>query len=241
MLLSIIIPAHNEEARIKKTLFDYLTYFKDEAEILVVLNGCKDNTISVVKEVQKQFPGTLRIENLEEASKGGAVRRGFELAQRDLIGFVDADEATSPEEYDKLINQIVGYDGVIASRSLKGAKAQKTFSRKIVSVVFYIIVKFLFRLPYRDTQCGAKVFRKEAIKKILPEIKIKNMIFDVEILLLLRKYGYRIKEVPTVWFQKGSPSAYNSLFKFLKVSNQMFITLLQLKKRFIYEKRKANL
>jgi glycosyltransferase involved in cell wall biosynthesis len=241
MLLSIVIPAHNEEARIKKTLFDYLTYFKEEAEILVVLNGCKDNTLSVVKEVKKAFPRTLKIENLEEASKGGAVRRGFELSQNDLIGFVDADEATSPKEFEKLINQIDDFDGVIASRSQKGSIARMNFARKIVHKVFSWLVRLLFGLPYKDTQCGAKVFNKEAIKKVLPEMKINNMVFDVELLLLLRKYSFRINEAPTIWQGKESSASLGSPNKFLKVSFKMFITLLQLKKRFIYEKRKANI
>jgi len=241
MQLSIIIPAHNEEGRIGKTLLDYLSYFREGTEILVILNGCTDNTQQVVREIQSRFPKNLKIENLKEGSKGLAVRRGFETAQGDIIGFVDADEATSPQEFAKLINEIGGFDGIIASRSLKGSRAEKSFLRKIISFAFFLIVKMLFNLPYRDTQCGAKIFKREAIKKILPEMQISNMIFDVELLLLLNKYGFRIKEVPTVWFEKGSSDTFKSPFRLFMIGIRMFITLLQLRIRLKYEKRKTHL
>jgi len=230
MLLSIIIPAHNEEERIGKTLEAYLNFFNN-AEFIVVLNGCRDNTLKVVKDWQKKFP-QLNYLNIKEAiGKGGALKEGFKAAKGNLIGFVDADMATSPKEYKKLIDNIEGVDGVIASRYLKGSVAKRSNFRKIISFGLYLVVKILFHLPYRDTQCGAKVFRRKVIKKILPEMKLNNMMIDVEMLVLARKYKFKIKEIPTVWLEKGKSDFLGSPFKVLKNSIILFFSLIKLRMR----------
>src|SRR3989338_8373541 len=105
MKLSIVIPAYNEEKRIGKTLDQYLTYFtknyKKDYELIVVLNGCRDNTRGVVEEFTR-YP-QLRILEFKEGNKGRSVLEGFKTAHGDYIGFTDADESTSPEEYHKLV------------------------------------------------------------------------------------------------------------------------------------------
>ena len=233
MKFSLIIPAHNEESRIGKTLKDYLDYFAKETEVIVVLNACQDETLAVVKEKQKKFPNIRIIDIKEAIGKGGAVRAGFRQAGGDLIGFVDADGATSPEEYNKLIQSMAaGADGAIASRYIAGAKAKRTHLRNIIGLTFHFLQKILFWLPYRDTQCGAKVFRKELIKRILPELKVNNMVFDIEILVWLKKYGYKIKEVPTVWEEKESSALLGSPLKLFRNSLNMLITLIKLRLRF---------
>lgn len=232
MRLSLIIPAHNEEKRIGATLENYLRFFSKETEIIVVLNACSDQTLAVVKEKQKKFSHLEYIDIAEAIGKGGAVREGFKKADGDLIGFVDADEATTAEEYQKIIDVLNSCEGAIASRYIAGAKAKRTLLRNIVGYGFHIIEKILFNLPYRDTQCGAKVFKKEAIKKILPELKINNMIFDVEILVLMKKYGFKIKEVPTVWQEKDRSALLGSPLKLFKNSFSMLFSLINLRFRF---------
>ena len=207
--ISIVIPAYNEGKRIGATLLDYLTFFQDKnAEIIVVLNGCTDHTQQVVIEYQKKFPETLRMINLKAAlGKGGAVYAGFKQAQGKIIGFVDADRATEAVEFQKLISNLGVADGVIASRWLKGSLViNRSFLRKISSKVFVLIVKLIFKMPFSDTQCGAKIFRRDALLKILPELKETGMAFDVELLYQAFLRGYKIKEVATVWKdQPGSP------------------------------------
>ncbi|MFH0818646.1 MAG: dolichyl-phosphate beta-glucosyltransferase [Patescibacteria group bacterium] len=232
--VSIIIPAYNEEQRISQTLRDYLIYFSSKkAEIIVVLNGCIDNTIDVVKTFQTQYPDLLKyIEISEAVGKGGAVQAGFKQAKGNIIGFVDADESTSPVEYDKLIHALPGNDGVIASRWLKKSIVkERTLLRKITSKLFVSLVKLFFNLPYHDTQCGAKVFTASAINKILPQLEVKNMAFDVELLIACRANDLKIKEVPTFWVDKTSSALLGSKIKLIKSAILMFKTLIKIRKK----------
>lgn len=237
MFLFLIIPAYNEEQRIKRTLRDYLKYFKNNFKILVVLNGCTDNTLAVVKDVQNHYPQNLDSLDIKEMiGKGGAIRKGFKRAQGDIVGFIDADGSTSPLEFEKLIKAIDHFSGAIASRWIAGAKVLKreSFLRKIASRIFLILVRLLFRMPYQDTQCGAKVFRKEVIDSILPELRINNMAFDVELLYLIKRRGYQLKEVPTVWVDKSTSAMLGSPLRFLKTSWEMFWGLIFLRLRYIF-------
>lgn len=239
----IIIPAYNEEKRIEKTVRDYAQFFEKRAEILVVMNGCRDKTSEIVRHLTRQCQNVRYLEFSEAIGKGRAVQEGFryflhhdtryEIRDTSLIGFVDADEATSPEEYDRVARLMGAADGVIGSRfSSKSVVSGRSFLRGIAGHIFHLIVRMLFRLPYRDTQCGLKVFRRSALEKILPELQIPNMAFDVEILLTARKFGLPIKEVATQWSGKPDSGSLGSSTQFLKSGWKMFMTLLSLKRRF---------
>ena len=210
--VSIIIPAHNEERRIGKTLERYLEYFKDlkkkhllDFEIIVVLNACKDKTLEIVK---KYKCNELSILNFEQSGKGFAVIEGFKEALKgnsSLIGFVDADMATSPESFYDLIKNIGNNHGIIASRYVPNAviKKKQPISRIIVSRGGNFIIRSLFLLPYKDTQCGAKILRKNSLKLILPQINDSEWAFDVNLLYLMKKNKLKIKEHPTIWEEPG--------------------------------------
>ncbi|MFH1500716.1 MAG: glycosyltransferase [archaeon] len=208
MRVSIIIPAYNEEEAIGRILEEYCSYLRKQRagfEVLVVINNTNDGTERIIKEYQKKYP-EIRYLNLREGGKGFAIIEGFKDALKrknnDLIGFVDADLSTSAKEYYKLIRQLGSYEGIIASRWLKGAKQNYSFTRKVTSRGFNFIVRSLFLFPYRDTQCGAKVFKRHAIESIAEEIKITRWAFDVELLYRIRKKNYRVKEIPTCWEEK---------------------------------------
>jgi len=204
--LSIIIPAYNEEKRIERTLEDYIKFFsktKFNFEIFIVLNGCKDNTLRVVKKLAKKYKQIKYIDIKEAIGKGGAVIEGFKKVQGDLIGFVDADNASPPKEFYKLIENIKGYDGVIGSRWMKGAKIKMPLLRKILSRGFHTWVNLLFNLKYQDTQCGNKLFKKKAIKSIVNKLGATKWAFDVNILYLMKRDKYKVKEVPTIWEEPG--------------------------------------
>src|SRR3989344_4425763 len=115
--LSIIIPAYNEEDRIKKTLEEYVRYFKNyNYEIIVIPNGCKDKTEEIVKSLSKKYK-TIKYKTIKEAiGKGGAIKEGFNIANGKLVGFVDADLSTKPKDFEDLIKNMKEYDCIIASR-----------------------------------------------------------------------------------------------------------------------------
>lgn len=239
MYISLIIPAYNEEKRIGRALAQYLEYFsQEEMEIIIVLNGCRDNTLGVVKEYQAKAPSIIKYINIKEKiGKGGGVREGFRQATGDIIGFVDADGSTSPEEFRHLIKEIDSVDGVIASRWKRESVVQnRTWLRKIISLGFVLLVKIVFWLPFSDTQCGAKIFKNHLIKKILPFLTVNNMAFDVEILYLARRYGFKIKEIPTVWIDQSSSAFLGSPLKIISSSLEMFSTLVTLRFKFLFKK-----
>ena len=226
--MSIIIPAFNEEKRIKNTLQTYVDFFLQkknkyelETEFIVVLNGCTDNTLQVVQDFQKNYLNCSII-NEKEAGKGLAIQLGFQQAlarSAELIGFVDADMATKPEEFYKLCTQLDGYDGIIASRYMKDSKIYppRPWIKRWGSFLIYeSLISLLFGLRYKDYQCGAKLFKAQVIKKIVPHMTITHWAFDVEILYLCKKFGFKIKEVPTIWHdQAGSKLRIHSGIKML--------------------------
>jgi len=233
--LSIIMPAYNEEKRIGKTLEEYGKFFTNlkkikilDFEILIVLNACKDNTVGVVKEFQKKIK-EIRYLDFEQGGKGFAIIQGFKDALKrnnDLIGFVDADMATSPEDFSNLVKNCKFYDGIIASRYVKGAivNPKQPVQRIIASRIFNTLVRTLFLFSYRDTQCGAKLFKKRCLKKIIMEIGETEWAFDVDLLYLSKKNKFKIKEYPTVWKEPGA-----SKLNLKKASIQMFLAVIQLR------------
>ena len=232
--LTIIIPAHNEEKRIRTTLDRYSNFFnknyKNKFEILIIPNGCKDNTVKIVREYSKKYK-FIKYKNIIEplGDKGKAVIMGFKKANSELIGFVDADNSTTAEAFFDLVKTIGDYDGIIASRWIKGSivEPKQTIKRRIASRVFNLFVRILFGLNLIDTQCGAKLFKKEAIKKVAPKIGITKWAFDIDLLYQLKRAGYKVKEIPTVW--KDTP---DSKLNLKKVSVEMFLAIIRL--RLIY-------
>lgn len=204
--ISLIIPAYNEENRITKTIQDYYQYLENnfsDFELIVVCNNCSDSTPEVVQKLAKKLKRLKCLNFPFYTGKGGAVREGFRAARFELIGFVDADNSTVPKEFDKLVRAIEKYnlDCSFGSRSLKESVllVKQPFYRRVLGKVFSIMVQLLFGLGVKDTQCGAKLFKKKAIKTILPELKIKGFAFDVEILWKLKKCGFSYKEIPIAW------------------------------------------
>ncbi|MDD5086273.1 MAG: glycosyltransferase [Candidatus Nanoarchaeia archaeon] len=226
---TIVIPAHNEEKRIRKTLEIYGEFFKKKNfEILIVLNGCKDKTLDVVKKSEKKYKIIRHIE-FKQAGKGFAIVEGFKNAikrKSNLIGFVDADLATPPVAFFDLVKDIGESDGIIASRWMKKSivKTKQSILRRITSRSFNFLVRSLLGLKFSDTQCGAKLFKAEALKEVVESIGTTKWAFDVDLLYRLKRKGYKIKEIPTTWEEPGK-----SHLSLLKIPFQMFSAILRLR------------
>jgi len=225
--LLLLIPAYNEEARIEPVLRDFAGFFgrhyAGQFQLVVVLNGCRDNTLGVVRRVAQEFPCVSWLDFPAAIGKGGALIEGLKLAgHADLIGYVDADGATPAPAYLDLVKKIVAADCVIGSRWLPGAviHQSQTGDRRFASRVFHLIVQTLFWMNIRDTQCGAKVMRREVAEKIHPALCIADMAFDINLLVCIKRAGFTILESPTEWTdQAGSKVALgrSSLTMFLSV------------------------
>lgn len=238
MKVAIIIPAHNEEKRIGKTLETYTRFFGEKSntdkfdyEIIVVINNTKDNTENVVKKFSKENKKIVCL-NFKQGGKGFAVTEGFKNAlkkKNDLIGFVDADMATPPEEYYKLIQKIGKFDGIIGNRWSKSSLIIKKQSllRRVASRLFNFLVRIFFFVDYQDTQCGAKLFKIDAVRSLIPKIFITQWAFDVNLLYVCKIEKISIKEEPVKWEDKDF-----SKLNILRASLKMFLGILRL--RIIY-------
>ncbi|VVB94126.1 Glycosyltransferase AglD [uncultured archaeon] len=208
--VSLVIPAYNEENRIKNVMTRYLDFFPG-FELIVVCDGT-DNTASIVKEFMNKYPQIKLLEFNERLGKGKGIIEGMKIARGNKIGFVDSDESIDPGDVGKMVDALSGADGVIASRRLKQSRVliKQSLMRRISSKAFNILVNIIFNLGFEDTQCGAKFFRKEAISDVLNDLKTKEFEFDVELLWKLKTKGYNVVEYPITW--KHSEGSSFSLF-----------------------------
>lgn len=231
--LLLLIPAYNEESRIEQVLRDYGQYFRDhykgKAEIVVVLNGCRDNTLGVVREVMRDFPALGFLNFSEPIGKGGALIEGLKLAPlADVIGYVDADGASSAESTHDLVKRIGEADCVIGSRWLPGAVLHQAqpWLRRFTSRCFHLVVESFFWMHIKDTQCPCKVAKRAAIEKIHSSLCIADLAFDVNLLVSLKRAGFKVLEVPTEWTDKVGSKVSSALFRSSLV---MFLSVLRLR------------
>ncbi|NLZ29893.1 MAG: glycosyltransferase family 2 protein [Methanomicrobiales archaeon] len=196
---TLVIPAYNEEARIG-SLLEGLSGFS--GDLIFVCDGT-DATPAVIGAFAGDHP-SLRIRCLTFSSrlgKGGGIMAGVREAQTPYIGYMDADGSTSLSEMERLFDHLTAVDGAIGSRWLPDSvlTVRQGLRRRVESRLFNLMVRLLFELDYRDTQCGAKVFRREAFDAVFSSIRSTGFEFDVELLWRLRQNGYRVEEVPITW------------------------------------------
>lgn len=229
--LSIVIPAYNEEHRIGGTLskiHDFLSKQSYTFEVILVDDGSIDNTVDVAKRSFLYKENKLNIlENGNNMGKGFSVRNGISASSGEYILFTDADMSTPIEEIDKLFSVVSeSYDIAIGSRALKDSnvKLHQPWFRETMGRTFNVLVKLFLMKDINDTQCGFKLFRCGVAKKLASEFKINGFSFDVEMLYLALKKGYKIKEVPIAWLNSPK-SKVNPLVD----STKMFFDLIKIK------------
>jgi glycosyltransferase involved in cell wall biosynthesis len=205
--LDIVMPAHNEEERIGRTLRAYREACPpDRVRFLVALDSCTDRTTEIVR-AHARADGRVRAFEYPKLGKGGVIAETFSRSDAELVGFVDADCATPPRELLRLADTAQQVDGAIASRRHPAAllPARRPLAREVTSAGFAGSVRVLMGLPYSDTQCGAKVLRRDVVRDVLPRLAARDLLFDVDLLAAARERGWRVVEVPTVWIdQEGS-------------------------------------
>lgn len=203
--LSLVIPAHNEEGRIGSMLDAYLPFFTrrygDGVEFIVVVNGSTDDTAGVVQRHAERYPQLRCIVEPRGIGKGGALILGFGEARGELVGFVDADGSTPPIAFQDLVDRLGEADVAVASRWCRGAvvSPRQPLLRRIASRVFNLLTRLFFGLRLTDTQCGAKLMRREALLPVLGNLGITRWAFDVDLLFQLKRSGCTIVEIPTTW------------------------------------------
>jgi dolichyl-phosphate beta-glucosyltransferase len=207
--LTVVVPAYNEAARIRGSLDRMVEYFAGQPyswDILVVDDGSTDATPVIVAEVADARVALLRYDT--NRGKGHAVRYGMLRAKGEFVLFSDADLATPIEEVETLMRAIeAGADIAIGSRDVEGSRLERRQSaiRELGGKLFNRLVQIIAVPGIHDTQCGFKLFTREAAHGVFRRCTIDNFSFDVEALYVARKLGFRIAEVPVRWrHQAGS-------------------------------------
>jgi glycosyltransferase involved in cell wall biosynthesis len=203
--ISIVIPAYNESARIGKALGEVLRCVHEHAwhaEILVVNDGSTDNTAQVVEAFAQQNPEVRLLDSPQNRGKGFSVRQGVLHAVGETVMFTDADLSAPMEEAERLFEALRdGADIAIGSRWLeRNRQTQKQpFYRQFFGRCFNAITRLVMGLPFADTQCGFKAFRRPVAQTIFQLQRIERWGFDPELLFIALKRGYTVREVPVTW------------------------------------------
>ncbi|MBU2063658.1 MAG: glycosyltransferase [Candidatus Omnitrophica bacterium] len=201
--ISIIIPAYNEEKHIVLILEETIKTFdefKCNYEIIIVDDGSKDNTHAVAEEFAKKHHECKIIvkRNRINYGKGRALTKGFRHAQGDYVIFLDADMDLHPGQIDAFfdIMQLTESDVVIGSKRHPNSRLTYPWDRRIMSAVYFFLVKLLFGLPINDTQTGLKLFKSEVLREVFREFVCREFAFDLELLVNIHRLGYKIEEAP---------------------------------------------
>ena len=203
--LSIVIPAYNESARIEDALERVMSCVAErgwDAEVVVVDDGSKDNTAEIVHRWMEQHPRLHLVHNPGNKGKGYSVRNGLLQAAGEIVMFTDADLSAPMEEAERLIAAIEdGVDVAIGSRWMDRTRQtiHQPLYRQFFGRCFNWITRMVMGLPFKDTQCGFKAFKRSAAQVIFRLQTIERWGFDPEILFIARKLKYVVREVPVTW------------------------------------------
>jgi len=238
--LSVVIPAYNEAENIAATVVDISRYLARQdyrSEIIVINDGSKDRTFEIVREMESSIPLLKFIDNQKNQGKGAVVKQGMLAAQGKYRLFLDGDNAISVDHIEKFWPYLKeGYDVVIGSIEVPGAVKEEEYApyRVILGKLSKYLVRVMAIWEIHDTQRAFKLFPAEAAKKIFSRQTISRWGFDIEILVIAKHLGYKIKELPVKWVNpagKGKGVSLMGYFNTLKELLQIKINLLRGKYR----------
>jgi len=205
--LSIVIPAYNEEKKIEKDIREAFNYFKKskiKGEVIVSTDGVTDGTNDIVKKLQKKYSNLYLLAYKNKIGKGAAIKKGVAKARGKYIMFADSGYCVP---YSFIANGIKkidsGFDCALASRSTKKSqiKIKQPLYRRIGSKIFGLIARNILCIPnqIKDTQCGFKIYKNKIAKRLFLDLQTTSMMFDIEIILLAKKHGYKMASFPVEW------------------------------------------
>jgi glycosyltransferase involved in cell wall biosynthesis len=221
--LTIIVPSYNEELRLPPSLEKIAAYVNSSrrpTEVIVVNDGSQDGTAEVAASFAGRIANLRVVENGRNRGKGYSVRHGMQEARGEFVLFSDADLSAPIEEADKLVAALAEYDVAIGSRAMNRdlIEVHESAFREFAGIIFNKIVRIVLRLPFVDTQCGFKAFRRERCKIIFEQQRIERFGFDPELLYLARHHGLQAVEIPVRWAHSAQTKV-----NMMRDSIQMFV------------------
>lgn len=226
--LSVVIPAYNEEGRLGPTLAAYDAYLlaaKRRAELIVVDDGSSDGTSAVARGMVARYAEIRLIRLAENRGKGYAVRSGIVNAMGRRILFADADGATPLSEVERLDAALdAGADVAIGSRAFldAGVTIERRLYRHLIGRTYHRLVELLTVRGIKDTQCGFKLFDGRVADDLFSRMRMSGFSFDVELLMMAQRRGYRIAEVPVNWSHQ-SGSKINLVLDSARMARDLFV------------------
>ncbi|MHA1731269.1 MAG: glycosyltransferase [Promethearchaeota archaeon] len=210
--VSIIITMHNDAGIIRGTIqktLDFLSESGIEAEVIIAEDGSTDGTDKIARELANRLPNVFHLHDDNKLGKGLAIERGVKFAHHAVVMFMDSDLATDLSCIPDLIGGIFeGASIVVGSRMHPQTRIQREFPRTLLSKVFNLIVRVLFRIKLSDMQCGFKAFRKREVMPLFKLILQKKWAWDTELLVLATRAGLKIREIPLIW-REGADTKVN--------------------------------
>jgi glycosyltransferase involved in cell wall biosynthesis len=228
--LSIVIPAFNEELRLPASLGKIAAYVREKrpnAEVIVVDDGSSDQTAAVAESWRDRIQQLRVVSNGVNRGKGFSVRHGSLEARGAVVLFTDADLSSPIDEGEKLLAALQSHDVAIGSRAVDRSliEVHESLFREFAGTIFNRMVRIILRLPFVDTQCGFKAFRREKCRIIFEQQTIERFGFDPELLYLARHHRLSVAEVPVRWAH--SPATKVSM---MRDSAQMFLEILVIRR-----------
>lgn len=205
-LVSIVIPAFNEEKYIKQTVDELRSFFSGpNYEFIISVDGSTDKTYDVVRRISKIDKRVKSINTNERLGKGGGLKKGFYASKGDVVVFADADQSSSPSEIARLIDLLKDFDIVIGSRAIDRTKVLKRQSliRDYMGRIFNSLLQIILGIKIKDTQCGYKAFKRGALTELIPKVKSNGWEFDAELLFRALKNNFKIYECAIQWRNRG--------------------------------------
>jgi len=248
--VSILIPVHNEEERIRHNLAEVrrtLDTLGCGYEVIVIDDGSTDNTVQILEELQSEIPNLTINKNHKNFGKGRALKKAFKYVTGSLIVWLDADLDLHPFQIKTLYDIMVLDDAdiVIGSKMHPNSKVSYPLNRRIISLGYYYFIRLLFNLPCHDTQTGLKLFKRKVLDDVFPRILVKKFAFDLEVLVNAYHLGFKLVEAPIVldsqrtYGRIGINSIFTTLWDTLAIWYRMYI--LKYYDRINYHRRKGLL
>ena len=242
--LTIVLPAYNEEARLGSALSELFGYLHRRGErardgrhgasdlptdvsVLVVDDGSTDATADIVRARPEAATGELELLSVPHGGKGAAVRAGMLAARGDLVLFADADMATPPDEIAPLVAALETADAAYGSRiQPDGSDMRKSQPRwrRLLGALFHALASVWVVGPVQDTQCGFKGFHREVARDVFSRQKVTSIVFDVEVIFLVRRRGYTHVVVPIRWADRRGSRMHPGFRLALRVAWDLFLT-----------------
>jgi glycosyltransferase involved in cell wall biosynthesis len=206
--VSIVLPAYNEAERIESTVGRTAAALREIAssfEIIIAEDGSKDGTDRICKALAEKYDFVAHLHSDERLGRGLALNRAFKASHGEILGYIDVDLATDMRHLRELVQSIRdGYDFATGSRMLPRSNVKRPFKRGFASKGFNFLTRLLLGSKLYDHQCGFKSFKREALFKLLDEVKDTHWFWDTELFVRAQRAGYKVREFPVEWRHGGA-------------------------------------